>query len=489
MSESNLIRAIRWFIRASLLGACVLAVWGIVQYPGNRLIFCLFTLVICTIGYVSIRSSLYGHFFLGIAWFLGFWIKYLFHQATGAVYHEFHGSFDYSAASWDAVLLVISIGGAGYLFGRLLFLPAANSVKVLRQQSIVVPSWWSAHRNLVWCAAVLLIFVVLAANQELGILMRGYVAHLVLPWPFGGLFAWMTDIGLALLLALLLAWDRQSGLGSTRGFVALCVEGALISVSTLSRGIYFFHTLPALLTEGKLTCRLGKFRQLFFLLTVWLLIGVAVPSVTTLLRLFGSNAVPVTRSQLDASQKSEFSRPTLNHQTTRVFWDQFVTMSQILLVDRWTGLEGVMATVAYPDKAGELFVEAATQRRSYGTVDVYTKKISGSKFSEENAKKYHFATLAGPIAFLYFSGSLLVVFGGMVLISALMSAIEILWLWLVRDRLLVAMSGLYLALLVLQLSGSLVQSLTSVITVTGAFVGVWLTGNFRRHIRPISKNA
>jgi hypothetical protein len=77
----------------------------------------------------------------------------------------------------------------------------------------------------------------------------------------------------------------------------------------------------------------------------------------------------------------------------------------------------------------------------------------------------------------------------MVLISALMSAIEILWLWLVRDRLLVAMSGLYLALLVLQLSGSLVQSLTSVITVTGAFVGVWLTGNFRRHIRPISKNA
>ena len=148
-----------------------------------------------------------------------------------------------------------------------------------------------------------------------------------------------------------------------------------------------------------------------------------------------------------------------------------------------------MATVAYPDKAGELFVEAATQRRSYGTVDVYTKKISGSKFSEENAKKYHFATLAGPIAFLYFSGSLLVVFGGMVLISALMSAIEILWLWLVRDRLLVAMSGLYLALLVLQLSGSLIQSLTSVITVTGAFVGVWLTGNFRRHIQPISKNA
>lgn len=41
-------------------------------------------------------------------------------------------------------------------------------------------------------------------------------------------------------------------------------------------------------------------------------------------------------------------------------------------------------------------------RRSYGTVDIYTRKISGSKFDEEDAKIFLFATLAGPIAFFIF---------------------------------------------------------------------------------------
>jgi len=149
-------------------------------------------------------------------------------------------------------------------------------------------------------------------------------------------------------------------------------------------------------------------------------------------------------------------------------------MTELLLIDRWTGLEGLMATVAYPEKSMSLFAEAVAQRRSYGTIDTYTRKISGSTFTEENAKKYHYATPAGPIALLYFSGSLVTVFAGMAFISVLMSAIELLWLWLARDRLLLAMSGLYLALVVLQLSGGLVQAITGPLTVTGVFAGVWL---------------
>lgn len=101
-----------------------------------------------------------------------------------------------------------------------------------------------------------------------------------------------------------------------------------------------------------------------------------------------------------------------------------------------------MADVAYPDKNFELLVQAAKFHRSYGTVDVYTGKINGAAFAEENAKKYHYATIAGPIAFLYFSGSLTIVFVGMAVIALAMSAIELCWAWLVRDRLIVAMSGL-----------------------------------------------
>lgn len=52
-----------------------------------------------------------------------------------------------------------------------------------------------------------------------------------------------------------------------------------------------------------------------------------------------------------------------------------------------------------------------------------------------------------------------------------MFATELLWRWLVRDELLVAMSDLYLALVAMQFSG--IQAATGVSAVTVAFHSVW----------------
>jgi len=476
--------AIQWLICLACILAAISGVYSVIQYPGNKIVFSFFCLAIFATAAFAVRfPKQYAHFFLSIVWFIGFWVKYVYHQAVGSAYYEPHGLFDGSDASWDSVFLVIGVGIAGYLAGRLIAFPIVGlATDALRKRTINVPAWWSWYRNFFWIAAGLLIVAILVTNQEFGLLVRGYVAKYVLPWPLGGLFAWMTDIGLALLLALFLAWDRQAGFGVILGFVALCVEGALFSVSTLSRGVYFFHTVPPLVTEG-VEGSVGKRRWLpLLLVTVWIAVGVAIPSTTTALRLIGHDALPVTQSELTASQSGHFSR-NVDGYDFGIFWNQFVTMSQLLLIDRWTGLEGVMATVSYPEKSLALFAEAAARRRSYGTVDVYTRKISGSTFNEEDAKTYHFASLAGPIAFFYFSGSLGLVFAGMAFISVLISAIELFWRWLVRDRVLVAMSGLYLALVVMQFSGAVVQSVTSLAAVTAVFVAVWAVGSNRgRHL-------
>ena len=227
-------------------------IFAVVQYPGNKIVFSLFCLAIFATAAFAVRfPNQYSHFFLSFAWFIGFWVKYVFHQTVGSAYYEPHGLFDGSDPSWDAVFLVIGVGLAGYLAGRLIALPIVGpATDSLRKRTINVPVWWPSYRTLFWVAAGLLVLAILVANQEFGLLVRGYVAKYILPWPLGGLFAWITDIGLALLLALFLAWDRQAGFGIILGFVALCVEGALLSVSTLSRGVYFFHTVPPLVTEG-----------------------------------------------------------------------------------------------------------------------------------------------------------------------------------------------------------------------------------------------
>jgi hypothetical protein len=310
-------------------------------------------------------------------------------------------------------------------------------------------------------------------NANFGILVRGHVAKVILPWPLGGLFAWMTDIGFALIISLFLAWDRNSGKGVERGFLALCIEGALFSLSTLSRGVFFFHTVPAIVTETRVFVRMRALKPLATLFAIWLLVGFAIPATSTFIRLFGSDAIPTTIQK--TLERQPHAAPTSD-----LLWNQLVTLARLLLVDRWTGLEGAMASTAYPERSFGLFKEAALQRRTYGMVDVYTGKISQSGFTEEAAQKYHYATPSGPIGFLYFSGSYWVVFCGMAFVAILMSCTELAWLWLTREPLLVAVSGLYLAFVVLQISGSVIQSATGILAVTGFFFAIWCSWRLAR---------
>jgi hypothetical protein len=62
----------------------------------------------------------------------------------------------------------------------------------------------------------------------------------------------------------------------------------------------------------------------------------------------------------------------------------------------------------------------------------------------------------------------------MALLAMLMSILEMIWRSLVRDPLVTAMSGCYLALIVLQLSGGIVQAVTGPVAVTAFLVLVWL---------------
>ena len=144
-----------------------------------------------------------------------------------------------------------------------------------------------------------------------------------------------------------------------------------------------------------------------------------------------------------------------------------------LVIDRWPGMEGLMSIESYPGRGLDLFKKAALQRRTYGMVDIYTGTIAGSDFTEEQAKKYHNATLAGPIAFFYYSGSWLIVFGGMALLAMLVSALELVWASLVPDPLVTAMSGCYLALVVMQLSTGIVQAASGPLAVTALLALVW----------------
>lgn len=482
---------------------------GAPLYPGAALYYLLFSAVFFAVLFSAFYLPFqYSHFFVALIWFLAFWLKLVLHFVFGhfgfaeaAAYVEPAGGFDGTGTSWDQVLLTASVGATGYLAGRLATVPFLRR-RPHAPSASVAPCWYPRLKTALWLLVGVSLAAILLANAEMGLVVRGFVPSVKLPWPLGGLFAWTTDIGLALIIAVLTAWDRSTGAGIVRGSVALCIEGAAISIATSSRGIYLFHTLPVLVSEGRRrSMSLPAFRRAAPLLAIWLIGAVTIPLLTTGLRGVGEGAFfakvesghPPTSATLERPSQSASPAATPQRSASGqvvptnilpTFFTAAMKGGSRLIVDRWVGLEGLMSAVTYPDLGLALFKEAALQRRTYGMVDVYTGKISRSNFTEDDAQKFHNATLAGPIAFLYFSGSLAVVFGGMVLISVLMSVLEAIWRALFCDPLVIAMSGFYLALVVMQLSTGLIQAITGPSAVTILLLFVWLVARMGARLRP-----
>jgi hypothetical protein len=482
---------------------------GSLFYPGQLIYFLLFSVTFFAVLYSAFFLPFqYSHLFLAIPWFLGFWLKLVVHFVLAyfglmeaARYVEPAGKFDCAAGAWDQVLIIASVGGLGYILGRLLLAPLIMKSNELT--SIKPPPWYRALRMPLWALVAIAFVAVIYANAETGLIVRGYVPRIQLPWPFGALFAWTTDIGFALVLSVLAVWDRGIGAGPVRGFFALCIEGAIISIQTNSRGIYLFHTLPALVSEARrpIAARSAIGKAGLFL-GIWFAGAIAIPLLTTGLRAFGENVV-LARTAQDEATAPVLSAPAAaappaatrgeataicsaepkafvlpinptHFEILRSFVIYAVQGASRLIIDRWPGMEGLMATQSYPERRLDLLKMAAFQRRTYGMVDIYTQTIAGSDFTEEKAKKYHNATLAGPIAFFYYSGSRLVVFAGMALLAMLVSILELIWASLVPDPLVTAMSGCYLALVVMQLSTGIFQAGSGPLAVTILLALVWI---------------
>jgi hypothetical protein len=93
-----------------------------------------------------------------------------------------------------------------------------------------------------------------------------------------------------------------------------------------------------------------------------------------------------------------------------------------LSVDRWIGLEGVMAVQSYPKKGKAFLLDGMKEKREIGKVTLY-QEVCKSHYRTAS-RTFQFGSLPGAAAFLYYSGSLWVVMLGMGAFSLLILLIE-----------------------------------------------------------------
>ena len=96
---------------------CAISFLAFLKYPGQGQIYALFTVISNALLYFGfIKNAIFFDAFIGIFFWLGFWLKLTFRVAfLNGQFHEPVGNFDGSGAAFDRALLVTSCGFLGLL--------------------------------------------------------------------------------------------------------------------------------------------------------------------------------------------------------------------------------------------------------------------------------------------------------------------------------------------------------------------------------------
>jgi hypothetical protein len=393
---------------------------GLSHFTESRTVYVLFSIAFLAMLLSGIyRRVSYGYLFLVIFLWLGFWFKltanfFLFEYFP---FGEPVGSFNSSAQSWDTVLRVAICGSVGVMFGR--FLYEIFSSRRPNPDQATAPLWYPAVRKWLWAAALITTLAVAVVNGYLGIHQVGLTPRTLLPWPLNAAIAWMLNLGSALLIAVLIWWDMAEGRNIKPQLYAMLGEAFLSTVSVISRASFPFHVIPQLVALGgrkEVRQRYSK-KQVFQFFAVFVVLFLASIAAVSFMRDYqytASTAVPtpepklVPHAAIGAAQPSRADAPVRPVEKISSF--RLILIHQ-LLVNRWIGLEGVMAVSSSSEKSPLLLWELLTEKREAGKVSVY-QRVSNSGYQIADPK-YQFASLPGAVAFFFCSGSLTMVFLGM----------------------------------------------------------------------------
>jgi hypothetical protein len=389
---------------------------GFQHYAGSKALYVGFSLVSLALllnGFY--RPASFSYLFLSIFLWLGFWFKltanFLF--LGFFPFGEAVGSFDSSPRAWDQVLYVAMVASISVILARGLL--AFFGTRVYSEMRLATPPpWYPKVRRRLWLFLVLAILAAAVLNVIYGVHQIGISPRTIFPWPTNALLAWFLNLGAALAISILVCWDVALRKNLVLPAYAMLGEAFLMTVSIISRAAFPFHIIPQMLAlwqRQELRQRVSKVQLLFFLAIVAIFFLTAVASVSVLRDYLysGNRSAPVPTSPAASpavpptvAGTAEIVKPVASF--------RWILIHQ-LVINRWIGIEGVMAIASYPEKSTKLLKDMLLEKREIGKVTAY-QLVSNSGYQVPDAK-YQFGSMPGMAGFLYYGGSLWIVFFAM----------------------------------------------------------------------------
>lgn len=388
------------------------------KYPGNGLVYVLFTLTLNTLLYQGFRKNhIFFDTFIGVLFWLGYWLKFTFRMAfLEGRFHEPVGlNFDYTGAAYDRALLVTSCGVAALLLvswlrGRFIFNYPDRKIGTGLEGLFV---FYKKHRYSVWLCFFGIFIAIALSNAWLGIYQRGVPPRTVLPYKLGGIYTWLLMFGNASVTALILEFELLIHKRVTYIGVMLCMlESFLSSVSMMSRAMVINVATLAFGTLKSIRMKAAKLPSISFSVVISaafvIFFGLSLYLVLQMRLFYFNTAYGDRLEKIEISQK---------------FLSSTGRSTKLLLLDRWVGIEGSMAVSSHPDLGKELWKKAWKEKYTNFGTSFYDLHIASSGYSQSD-KRVHHISLPGILAFLFYPGSFPFLFGAMFFAAALAFGIE-----------------------------------------------------------------
>lgn len=357
-----------------------------------------------------------SHAYTALAVFLvlGYWPKFVLRLIDDRPYLEPIGAFDGSPASWDRALVVSSLGIAGVIVARLLHLAGARR-RVRAPDGPSAPPIYTRYRRHLWYAFGVAAVAAYAWNSYAAVHVTGLNPRIVLPLSGNAALAWCYTMAIPLGLSILIGWEvsrRGDRRLSWPLAGAAAAEAAINAASVLSRSSYLMHLMPYALTAGRSRGGIRLPRPSLAVGGLFL-IGFAGSLAGVMLMRAAAYPPPASRLRPDAATERRLQ------DTGR----SYAAMAQEvgkLFIDRWTGLEGVLAvTAAEPSPA--LLAKMLTEDPRAGTSAIY-QRVANSHYVEQ--ERFTFLTLAGAVAVFAAGGNPWLVVAGMTVVTLILMAAE-----------------------------------------------------------------
>ena len=429
------------------------------KYPGDRQVFVAFILAYVSMAVLAVpKPRSYGYSFLAAFLFLGFCAKTVAYFALGIALVEPTGAFNGSGTAWDAALVPATVGGAAVIIVRVIHLAVFRKrTGVTTPVGVHAPRWYVTRRIPILVVSGGILLALSAVNLAVAFYQVGVSPKVVLPFHLSAPVEWLFVIGFAMWAATLVGWE--TGVQSTRLGVILLIPlaEAVVSLVTLSRAAYLFRALPylAVVSEFPAFFRAQLTRRARTVVAALMVLGLVVSlgavsflrvAVYPLVSQAPPSPISTATPTVPTVTPTVTARPTATSGLQGGLQDprlRFVGRElSLLIVGRWIGIEGTMSVSSHSGLSLNFFERALRENPATGESAIY-QHISGASY--QTTSNYVFLTTPGPIAVLYYSGSLIVVFAGAALLTLLLISLEVVASNLLRNSFTVSIAALAVA--------------------------------------------